>query len=498
MDLMNQDDTSNGNLPGHGNASYDKHRDDPSQSGTDGGAEEDGMIDANPGQTGEGTVERSPFHQGVEWTSGSPATDIRVLGIGGAGVRALERLHADRPSGVSLAAISTDIQTLAASTVPVRLQIGFQTTRGMSAGGDPDQGRAAAEQDEASIRKLVSGARIVFLLVGLGGGTGSGAAPLVAQVAREAGALVIGVAALPFGFEGRRRSVCASDALRHLKFSADAVICVPNERVLTLFHSRAHFTDMIDEANRLLVHGVLGLVHLLTRPGLIQVDVAHIERLLKGRHAESVFATVQADGDQRSQDVLEKLLASPFLDRGDALTSADAVLISVSGGQDLMTSEVQWLMDEIQRRCEEAQVVVGTSIDPALQGRIVLTVVASRGSAGPDSWMRGVGGDQVGENSHRDNGAPEGAERADGTAGEAPESLSSTLAEEYGASESVDTRRRASEGTMRGNPRHMRPVQTLLNLELPSKGRFDKTQSNMWHGEDLDVPTFIRRGWLLN
>jgi cell division protein FtsZ len=453
----------------------------------------------------------------------------RVLGVGGAGVQALQCLQdclkSTGTAGLSLAALNTDALALSQSTIPIKRQIGSDLTRGLGSGGDPDQGRLAAEQAEATIRELVTGARVVFLLTGLGGGTGSGASPVVARIARECGALVLGVATLPFDFEGKLRARHATEGMEQLKQAADAVICVPNQRVFDgAEDKKIPLIEVFRKSNQLLSQGVMGLVQLLTQPGLIHLDFAHLESLLKGRHTQSTFATVQTQGDQRATDAFEALRRNPFLEGGEVLARANAVLLSVAGGDDLLISEVHWLLDQVQRLCDQAEVVVGTSVSPSLKGQLVLTVVVSRGDTAVKQLSNSpsvtadsadIGSALLASETDAPASTPPERESPitslppDGrlnfqssepenpfSVGKAPSRPSKPLIPpppDLSPEEKQDWLRRHG-----GALRRKTPIQTTLKFEVVSKGRFEKTEATQFDGQNLDLPTYMRKGIPLN
>ncbi|MFM8357903.1 MAG: cell division protein FtsZ, partial [Verrucomicrobiota bacterium] len=376
----------------------------------------------------------------------------------------------------------------------VTVQLGANLTRGLGAGGDPALGRQAAEREVEALRPLVAGARVVFLLVGLGGGTASGAAPVLARLAREAGALVLGIATMPFDFEGRFRAAHAQEGLHALKAAADAVICLPNQRVLRLLDEKTPVAEVFATANRLLVEGLRGVHRLLTRPGFIQLDFASLERLLRGRHAESAFASVETRGENRAREAVDRILASPFLERGEVLADSEAVLVMVAGGPDLGFHEVEWVVEQLRRQGEQAHWVAGTGVDESLAGRLLVTVVATRGGSAlpPVEPARAMVPAAPGAPSAAAPGAeflpnlPESSPR--GPARLVPPAP--PLAALQGSG--MVPKGRA------GLLRRQREIQQTFNFNLVSKGRFEKTEATILNGEDLDLPTFIRRGVALN
>jgi cell division protein FtsZ len=426
----------------------------------------------------------------------TPQHDFRVVAVGRAGIHALGQFAGEGAlCGVDLIAVHTDTAALLGSGVRFRVPLGASGPRGLGAGGDPSLGEAAAEAALGALKSMVAGARVVFVLTGLGAGTGTGASPVVARVAREAGALVLGVATLPFDCEGRLRTGHARAGMQALKAASDAVIMVPNQRVLETLDSRATAPEVFAAANRLMVDGIRGLWQMLTRPGLIKLDFANLERLLRGRHTGSVFAAAEARGNHRAREVVERLLENPFLERDSVLASAEAVLITAAAGPDIPFAEIEQALAAVQRHCEQAQVVVGTSVDPALAGRLMLTLVAAVGGSAPlpeasapatapdvsvGDRLSGSGG------GISDLGLGQSVGRSAGGLVPPPPELT------------AGQREQVAQRSGRSAAKRRKAVQSTFNFDVVSKGRFEKTEATILHGEDLDVPTFLRRRIALN
>lgn len=444
----------------------------------------------------------------------------RILAVGRAGAAAVQPLLSAGFIDVEFAVLDTDPEALAQSPITHRVHFGEAATFGLGTGSDPARGRAAAESDLERLRPLFAGARLIFIVAGLGGGTGSGATPVLARLAREAGALTLGVATLPFDCEGRQRAQHAREALTAFRSSADAVICVPKQRVLAQFkeQERPALTEVLAAANDLSGQSIRGLIQLLTRPGLMPLDFAHLERLLRGRHAESCFATVETTGPQRTRDAVEQLLRHPFLDRGQALSEADAVLLSLAAGPEVSFTEIDHVFTHLQNVCERATVITGTSIDSALAGRLVVTVIASRNptnapSAIPLSSEAHSTAPQAPPlpGSRPDSNAALGpdlmsAPTLPGVPGTAPlgghsrdDSSSVPVFAGSGslASPSLATVANPTVGAL--TKKKIKPTQSLLNFDtLPNRGRFEGLPATVYQGEDLDIPTYARRGIALN
>jgi cell division protein FtsZ len=471
-------------------------------------------ADQVPMPSGRDPVNRSDQGDAPEGLRGQAegetwAGTLCVLGIGGAGVRILESVRSLCDPSLRLVAVNTDHESLAGSTVEWRRAIGGSVTRGLGAGGDPVQGRFAAERDERALRALVEGCRLVVLVTGLGGGTGTGATPVIARMAREAGALVLVVAGLPFEFEGKRRMEQAMEALPLVKAAADAVLYVPNERLLHEAPPDLPIREVFDRSNQLLAEGVVGLVRLLMSPGLIQLEFSHLERMLRGRHAESFFASVHASGPDRVRLAIDQLMASPFLLGGQALMDAEGILVSMSAGRDLRLDEVQSLMGHVSLQNAEASVILGTALDDSLGDRLMLTVVTTRGgsndlaSAGP-AVPEPAADDSAGAlQEGRSSLAPSSAGRMGVPTEAAPGSgdVPARLVRSRLVPPAPDLTPEQKQDLLnqgRGTLRRKRPVQTVFKFDVISRGRFEKTQATILRGEDLDLPTFMRRGVSLN
>jgi cell division protein FtsZ len=446
-------------------------------------------------------------------TSGNSAVEskaaFKVIGVGGAGGQVVEQLQARRLPGVNFAVVNTDAAAVTRSTVSEKLCLGSQLTRGLGAGGDAAQGRQAAEHDAPVLRALCSDAPMVFLIVGLGGGAGTGAAPVLARLAREAGALVLAVVTLPFDFEGSLRRANAEQGLHELKTAADAVICLPNQRLSSLLDERTTAVEAFALTSAMLGQAVCGICQLLTRPGLIPLDFASLEKLLRGRNAESAFVAVEASGEQRVREVIDKISASPFLEGGQTLADAEAVLVSIAGGPDLALAEIDRVMRDLGRLCREgAQVRMGTAVDEVLSGRLQVTVIASRRSAPVISMP--LPGSRIDERGPDHDLLPSNTEAADRSAtnpgplsgelfgeAEAPESTSQFVAP---APELTAQQKQAmfNKQQQRGRLRRYKVDQPELNLLVVPKGRFENTPENIHDGQNLDIPTFIRRNVALN
>src|SRR5438105_9214724 len=310
---------------------------------------------------------------------------IHVIGVGGAGCNTVGELKGEQFQNVRFAVLNTDAAALGRSPVESKLMIGSKSTRGLGAGGDPDRGRAAATEDAEKIRALCEGAGVVFVVAGLGGGTGTGASPVVARLAKEAGALVLGIVMLPFDCEGLRRQRQATIGLHELKGMADGVICLPNQKVFKLIDEKTSLLEAFQLTNDLVAQGVRGIWRLLSRPGLINVDFADLCAVAQGKHSESSLAVAEAKGENRVRDAIEKLLAHPLVEAGQCLSEASEVLICIAGGPELAMADVNRIMEQINRHCEQAHLIMGAAVDEDLRDQLIITLIASRrpGAAEP-------------------------------------------------------------------------------------------------------------------
>ena len=344
-----------------------------------------------------------PNHRNPSSLSGD--VRIKIIGLGGAGSNALDRIKLDGLSGAELVAINTDVQALTASVAEEKVQLGRATTRGLGAGGDPEVGYAAAEEGVEDLKAVLEGAKIVILCVGLGGGTGSGAARIVAAVARELKAFVVVVATLPFTFEGRRRMAQAEEALSSLQRNADLVICFENDRMGDTVSPLAGIREAFSMADQTISQSVRALADMAQQRGLVHIGFDELAAMLKtvGDHApRCLFGYGEAEGDNRAHEALARALKSPLMDKGRMLEDARNILINVAGGSSMTLNEVQILMEEFNRHIgDQTRLHFGASVDPRLRpkdlGHAILSAVEGgviNGAAAPhpasDRRARGV------------------------------------------------------------------------------------------------------------
>ena len=413
---------------------------------------------------------------------------VKVVGVGGGGITVMELMRKSGLPEVSFAAVETDAQSLAASTATEKVHLETQLLRGLGTGGDPDRGRALAEEQLPKLKAVCEGADVVFILAGLGGGAGTGISPVLARAAKEAGALALGFVTTPFECEcGHRRRV-AQHGLMELKSSADGVICLPNQKVFKMIDENTSVLETFKITNDYLADGVRGVWRLLMHKGLLEIHFADLAALLRDRHAESSFAVAEAMGPTRSREVMDKLLAHPMLDGGQMLGESDAVLVSLIGGRDLTMAEINRVMEQLNRQCEHAQVIMGAAIDEAFSERLAVTLIATRKN--PEHASEGTGARASAEELDQQLLSQTATARPGSRFVPPPPTLPSDQVQELFA--------RQGRGGSRQRKHPSRLRQTQLPLEIISKGRFDKSEPTIHKGEDLDVPTYLRRNVALN
>jgi cell division protein FtsZ len=300
---------------------------------------------------------------------------IKVVGIGGGGVNAVNRMIEAGLHGVEFTAVNTDAQTLLMSDAEVKLDIGRETTRGLGAGSDPDVGRRAAEEHADEIEEILKGADMVFITAGEGGGTGTGGAPIVAEVARNLGALTIGVVTRPFGFEGRKRATQADLGITELKKAVDTLIVVPNDRLLQVADATMPMIDAFRMADQVLYQGVDGITSLITTPGLINLDFADVKSIMAGA-GSALMGIGLGSGPDRATEAAKAAISSPLLE--SSIDGAKGVLLSIAGPTDLTLHEVNAAADAITRVAHpDANIIFGAVVDDALGEEVRVTVVAA-------------------------------------------------------------------------------------------------------------------------
>ncbi len=318
---------------------------------------------------------------------------IKVVGIGGGGVNAVNRMIEQGLKGVEFIAINTDAQALLMSDADVKLDVGRDSTRGLGAGADPEVGRKAAEDAKDDIEELLRGADMVFVTAGEGGGTGTGGAPVVATIARKLGALTVGVVTRPFSFEGKRRSNQAETGISSLRESCDTLIVIPNDRLLQMGDAAVSLMDAFRSADEVLLNGVQGITDLITTPGLINVDFADVKGIMSGA-GTALMGIGSARGDGRALKAAEIAINSPLLEA--SMEGAQGVLMSIAGGSDLGLFEINEAASLVQEAAHaEANIIFGTVIDDSLGDEVRVTVIAAGFDASGPSRKPVVGAGQA-------------------------------------------------------------------------------------------------------
>ena len=300
---------------------------------------------------------------------------IKVVGVGGGGVNAVNRMIEAGLRGVEFIAVNTDAQALLMSDADVKLDIGRDLTRGLGAGADPDKGCQAAEDHAQDIEDALKGADMVFVTAGEGGGTGTGGAPVVARIARALGALTIGVVTRPFSFEGKRRAVQAEQGIVNLREEVDTLIVIPNDKLLQMIDHQIAILDAFKQADQVLMQGVSGITDLITTPGLINLDFADVKAVMSNA-GSALMGIGSARGEDRARAAAETAVSSPLLEA--SIEGAHGVLLSIAGGSDLGLFEVSAAANLIQGAAhEDANIIFGTVIDDALGDEVKVTVIAA-------------------------------------------------------------------------------------------------------------------------
>ena len=391
---------------------------------------------------------------------------IKLVGVGGAGSNAVDRLKMESLERLQLAVINTDSQALSSSPVQDKILIGMGTSRGLGAGGDPELGRQAAEDDREKIAAVVKECDLVFILAGMGGGTGGGASPIVAEIAAEQGALVIAFVTLPFSFEGGRRLKQAEEGLAALRRACDAVIPLPNDMLLQEGSDNETVLDSFARADEWIGRGVKAIWSMLAKTGLINVDFATLRQAFQQRGAKTLFGLAEGAGANAASDAIANLKLCPLLHTPEFSRKADRLLVNITGGTDLTLPKVNEIMSAIAEQFgRDSHIIMGAVIDEGMQGHIEISVIGAS-----DMGTRGgmnrrpvpVRARQIApradEAAPKPEAAPQPAAEVAATAG------AKAAQDEFGFG------------------------------EVESRGQFERTDRNLFDGQDLDVPTYLRKG----
>jgi len=416
---------------------------------------------------------------------------VTIVGVGTAGITMLGSLATEEFRAAKFVAVNTDGSVVVPGVPPIQLE--GKSLRGLGTGGDPERGGELAEANFDQLKAVCAGAEVVLIVTGLGGGTGSGASPVLARAARESGALVLAFVTLPFACEGNQRHRHAQHGLDQLRNTADGVICLPHQKAFQLLEEHSGFAETFGASARILIEGLRGVWRLLMYRGLIEIHFEELCQVLRERHGESCFATVESAGTTRARDALEKLPAHPLLDGGRALQEADTVLVSLMGGPDLSMADVNRVMEDLNGHCRNARVIMGAAVDESFRDRLAVTIFAARRRKHDPSR----------------NAATKAEEAETPAPGFETELLHPSKTERPGSRIvppapplTVEQRDQilARQSGKAGRPRKSGPrlKQTTLPFDIVNKGRFDKAEPTIHKGEDLDLPTYIRRGISLN
>ena len=400
---------------------------------------------------------------------------IKLVGVGGGGSNAVDRLKMENLERLQLAVINTDLEALSSSPVQDKVLIGGGVTRGLGAGGDPELGRKAADADREKIAAVVKDCDLVFLLAGMGGGTGGGAAPIVAEVATEQGALVIAFVTMPFSFEGGRRLKQAEEGLMALRRVCDAVIPLSNDVLLQECSDTTGVLEAFGRADAWIGRGVKSIWSMLFRTGLINVDFATLQQGFQSRGGKTLFSLGSGEGPQAVAQAIESIKSCPLLHTTEFSRKADRLLVNIIGGTDLTLPMVNELMTAITEHFgRDSHVIMGAVIDEGMQQRLEVCVLGTTDVGGRNPATR------------RAAVARSVAPFAAGAAGEkaaaqsvAPFAAAGPSTAPFAAPETAPTPVEQDEFSFR---------------EMESRGHFDKTDRNLFEGQDLDVPTYLRKG----
>lgn len=307
-----------------------------------------------------------------------PSSLVKIIGLGGAGANMIDRVALDGMEGAEILALNSDIRTLAGSVAPERIQLGCNLTKGLGAGGDPDLGQKVMMEAEKAVRSSIRGRKIVFLCVGLGGGTGSGGAPILTRIAREEGAFVVIFATMPFAFEGSRRRDQAETALNELAVLSNALVVFDNTRMGELVLAKQGIHEAFAAADRMISDSIKAVIRLVIRPGIIHVGLDELMIALRATRSRCLFGSGTANGKDRASKALANALSSPLLDKGALLKEAATILVHICGGEDLTLYEVELLMQKLAKYLpQKAHVLFGAAIDSNMKDGLSITLISA-------------------------------------------------------------------------------------------------------------------------
>jgi cell division protein FtsZ len=427
---------------------------------------------------------------------------IKVVGIGGGGVNAVNRMIDIGLKGVEFIAINTDAQALLMSDADVKLDVGRELTRGLGAGADPDVGKKAAEDHAEEIEEVLKGADMVFVTAGEGGGTGTGGAPVVARIARQLGALTIGVVTRPFTFEGRRRANSAETGIAELREEVDTLIVIPNDRLLSISDRAVSVMDAFKSADQVLLSGVQGITDLITTPGLINLDFADVKSVMSNA-GSALMGIGSSRGDDRAVQAAELAISSPLLEA--SIDGAHGVLLSIQGGSDLGLFEINEAARLVQEAAHpEANIIFGAVIDDALGDEVRVTVIAAGFDGGTPNRRRDDRA--LGQVSGRSMNAGVASPAASGPGVRPSNGVGATPAQPPHVPHQSETHQRPEEAAPVASTERPRPAQPEpVDVRQPAQGTPSagvphvvdrepvRTRSGRsFEDDDLDVPDFLK------
>ena len=457
-----------------------------------------------------------------------PESAVKIIGLGGAGANMLDRIALDGIEGAELLALNTDVRTLKSSVAGEKIQLGPNLTKGLGAGGDPEIGEKAILESEDEIRDVLRDRKIVFICVGLGGGTGSGAAPIAVRLAREAGAFVVVFATMPFAFEGNRRRIQAEESLNQLAVLTNALVTFDNTRMGELVLPKQGVHEAFSAADRMISDSITAVARLVLRPGLINVGLDELMTALKTTRSRCLFGSGLGRGDNRAQIALKAALGSPLLDSGSLLEDATTVLVHICGGEDMTLFEIELLMEGLTKHIpDNAHLLFGAATDKAMGKALSVTIISALPEerlqsaqvfAAPEEVevieIEGLEEELAEESVEEEvsDAEPEGLEDEEiveaeeddeipelddeGHDFESPE-LRVVEEEEPEATAEVEETPEEEPEPVFEEPQAENPKkgagQAELLLEGGPKGRFEGEQPNVIEGEDLDVPPYLRK-----
>lgn len=437
-------------------------------------------------------------------THGEPIR-IKLIGVGGAGCSALDRVMLDGATNLDFAAMNTDVQALTACVAPQKLQLGQEMTRGLGTGGDPELGYNSAELAAAEIDELIGDSKIIFICAGLGGGTGSGAAPVVAKLARERDAFTLVIVTMPFTFEGKRRAQQARESLAAIEEWADAVICFENDKMGDSVSPSAGIHHAFVAADQTISQSVRSLIDLLTKPGLVHSGFDDVRVALRNNDARALFGYGESVSENRAHEALDLALKNPLMDRGRMLAEASSVLMHVIGGNSMTLYEVQIVMEELARHVDDqTQILFGVSVDQKWGNRLSITLFTSVSGSGRKFALPAVvPAERLVGIVAAHSSSPAAAVEPEPEPEDLPLLVETPRAVRRPAPEPVPEPveipkveifvEKPKPAPAREAEKAPTAKQETLPFESATRGRFEKSEPTIIDGQDLDVPTFLRK-----